>query len=184
MLTHTTTRRLRSTAVVMLAALASLAMMATASFAQYTTDIDFGVVCTPENPQPGDTVTCQVSGAQPGEDLQATATAEVQGVLYEDAFAADGDGNAVFSFSTAGTQDGEAITVTVTGAQSGTASDSVEVDEDDEAVGDPIAADTRTDAAPSDDRLPVTGGQALLLSVVGVAMVGGGLLALRKRSTA
>jgi LPXTG-motif cell wall-anchored protein len=178
-------RRMKAMITVMAAMAAVLAMSATAAFAQvYPPDQDFGVTCTPTDPEPGDTVTCQVVGAEDGEDLEATATAEVAGVLYQDSFNADNDGNATFSFSTAGTQDGERIDVVVRGAQSGEAGDSVVVDEDDDVEpadrGEPVAAAPST-TTPSGDRLPVTGGQALLLSVVGLSLVGGGLLALRKR---
>jgi LPXTG-motif cell wall-anchored protein len=175
-------RRAKAMITVMAAMAAVLAMSATAAFAQYPPDTDFGVTCTPTNPSPGDTVTCDVTGAEDGEDLEATATAEVAGVLYEDSFNADDNGEATFSFSTAGTQDGERIDVVVRGAQSGEAGTSVSADADVEPAddGEPVAAAPST-TTPSGDRLPVTGGQALLLSVVGLALVGGGLLALRKR---
>jgi LPXTG-motif cell wall-anchored protein len=63
-------------------------------------------------------------------------------------------------------------------------SDSGEVDETQFTVREQRGvrpADERVTPAPGTDRLPVTGGQALLLSVLGVSLIGGGLLALRKR---
>lgn len=178
-------RRLRATSTVLVAMTAMMAMMVTSAVADavYPPDQDFGVVCTPSNPQPGDDVSCEVVGAQPGEALDATATAEVQGVIYEDSLTADDDGVATFAFSTDGIDEGEQVDVVVRGAQSGetgftvTAESTDEVDDD----GDPITATITDDTAA--DRLPVTGGQVTLLSLVGLALVGGGLLALRKRAS-
>jgi LPXTG-motif cell wall-anchored protein len=176
-------RRLRATATVLVAMAALLTLAVSAAFAQYPPDEDFGVACTPADPQPGDTVACEVGGAQPNEDLEATATAEVAGVIYEAALTADAEGRADFAFDTEGLQDGEAVTVTVRGAESGEHSVEVVVDEDGEPVtdedGEPIEAAPEAD----EDRLPVTGGQVILMSLVGIALVGGGLLALRKRSS-
>lgn len=178
-----TTGRIRAIVTTTAALGAMLALSATAALAQYPPAEDFGVSCTPSSPQPGESVDCTVVGAQSGESLSATA--EVQGVIYEDSFEADGDGEAAFAFDVPGDRDaGASMTVTVAGDQSGETSDEVvlaadEADPDDEDV-DPVDV-----ADDEDERLPVTGGQIVLLTGLGVALLGGGgALVLRKRNSA
>jgi LPXTG-motif cell wall-anchored protein len=193
-----------------------LAMSATAAFAQqpgYPPAQDFDVVCTPQNAQPGSTVSCRVTGAGPGEELEWTATAEESGVIGEGTVTANPAGRANFRIRTTDDHAGQTVTVEVTGEESGSATTTFNVRGDDsEVLGDTLTpapgsgsgeteqgageagpqasgsesgATTRvlgvTLAQDADGQLPVTGGQVLLLSVVGLALVGGGLLALRKR---
>lgn len=173
-------RRLWATTTTLAVAMtALLALSATAALAQYPPAEAFGVSCTPEDPEPGQTVQCTVVGAEAGENLHATA--EVQGVIFfEESFQADDEGRAVFSFQVPeDAEEGEAVTVTVVGEESGVASETLEVEEDEpgaEEEDEAIAA-----PADTDDRLAVTGSQILLLSLVGLGLVGGGALALRRR---
>jgi LPXTG-motif cell wall-anchored protein len=169
-------RRTKAMITLMAAVAMVLAMSATAAFAVYPPDEDFGVVCTPQNPQPGSTVTCRVSGAEPREGITVDATDEDGSEVYSDEITANPAGRANFRIGTDGLA-GETVTVRVE-------SDSGEVDETQFTVREQRGvrpADERVTPAPGTDRLPVTGGQALLLSVLGVSLIGGGLLALRKR---
>jgi hypothetical protein len=176
-------RSLRALLVVALAALAALAMMSTAAFAQtpYPPDADFGVVCVPENPQPGQQVRCQIEGAQPGEALEVTA--EIGGVVfYRESLTANQAGRASFGFRVpSDAQPGDVVTVRVVGAESGeVASDTVTVREDPAA--DRRAVDPR-EVSARPGTLPVTGGQVTLLAALGLGMVATGTLAIRRRGT-
>jgi LPXTG-motif cell wall-anchored protein len=165
-------RRFTSLVALMAIAVATLALSASAAFAQYPPARDFGVVCTPQPPAPGQEVACEVVGARAGEQIAATAS--VDGVaFYADEVTADADGQASFGFSAP--DEGEVV-VRVVGAQSGEASTVL-------AVADEAAEDEQVVAAPT-TRLPLTGGQVAVLTAVGVALLGSGLLALRRREDA
>jgi hypothetical protein len=110
--------------------------------------------------QAGASVTCTVTGFQPGESLTVTATAADGTVVYSATLTADAQGEATFRFTVPARQRGQQITVTVVGAVTGAVSDTVMV-----------AAPGRTGAQMP---LPRTGaGQdALLLAAAGVFLVG------------
>jgi hypothetical protein len=160
-----------------LMALAVLVLGATAALAQYPPDTDFGVTCTPQNPQPGDGVSCTVVGAVAGESLAASAEDDRQG-FYDESMNADGQGEATFGFDVPTDVQGNVI-VRVVGAQSGEAATTLAVAEED--VDDP-ADDVEPEDVEDPDTLPVTGGQLAMLSLVGLGLVTTGGLALRKRS--
>jgi LPXTG-motif cell wall-anchored protein len=171
-------RRTKAMITIMAAMAMVLAMSATAAFADYPPDRDFGVTCTPQNPTPGSTLTGHVSGAESREGLQITATASQSGVVYQDSTNANPAGRHNFRVSTDGLA-GQTVTISVTGETSGTTTTQCTVREDPRVRG--AAGDRVTPAPAATERLPVTGGQALLLSLIGLSLVGGGLLALRKR---
>jgi LPXTG-motif cell wall-anchored protein len=176
-----TTMNLRRTTAAMITLLAAvgmvLAMSATAALAQYPTDEDFGVVCTPQNPNPGQTVSCRISGGESRENLSVEATTADGTVVYSDEFRANPGGHANFRISTEGLA-GETVTVRATAEDTNREAVTTFTVRSERGV---RTADERVTPAPTTERLPVTGGQALLLSVVGLSLVGGGLLALRKR---
>jgi hypothetical protein len=172
----TQVQRLRTVLTVAMMAVVALAWSATAAFAQYppADDFGYGVVCTPESPAPGETVTCEVVGALPGEQLAVTVT--IAGTLvHSETSTADAEGEAAFVFAV--DREGEII-VRVVGAESGETtvvlSAAEEAPEAREDAGEAVAA-------PAAPRLPITGGQILLLTGLGVALLGAGLLALRRR---
>ena len=169
-------RTVRTAALTTLLALSVLVLGATAALAQYPPDTDFGVTCTPQNPGPGQATTCTVSGAVAGESLAASASDD-GGDFYDESLTADGDGEASFGFDVPTDVQGNVI-VRVAGDQSGEASTTLAVAEED--VDDPADDVDPDDVA--DDRLPVTGGQLAMLSLLGLGMVTTGGLALRKRS--
>ena len=171
-------RTVRTAALTTLMALTVLLVGTTAAFAQYPPDTDFGVTCTPQNPGPGDSVSCSVVGAQSAEVLSATAETDGD-QFYSESMTADGDGEAGFGFEVPATAAGNDVIVTVSGDQSGTTTTTLAAADVDE---DP-AEDVVPDDVDDDDRLPVTGGQLAILTLVGLGMVTTGGLAIRKRST-
>ena len=172
-------RTARTAALTTLMALSVLVLGATAALAQYPPDTDFGVTCTPTDPAPGQGTTCTVAGAVAGESLTASA-ADDDGDFYEESLTADGDGEATFGFDVPTEVQGNVI-VRVAGDQSGEASTTLTAAE----VDDP--SDPGDDVDPrdvgDDERLPVTGGELAMLSLVGLGLVTTGGLALRKRSS-
>jgi hypothetical protein len=170
-------RTLRTTTLATLMALAVLVLGATAALAQYPPAVDFGVTCTPQNPQPGQGVTCTVVGAVAGESLTASAE-DNRGDFYDDSLTADDEGEASFGFDVPTDVQGNVI-VRVVGAQSGEASTTLAVADED--VADP-AEDVTPDDVEDERTLPVTGGQLAMLSLVGLGLVTTGGLAVRKRS--
>lgn len=169
-------RTLRTAALTTVLALSVLVLGATAAFAQYPPDVDFGVVCDPPNPQPGDDVACSVVGAFSGEILVASAEEEGDDAFYEESLTADGDGEADFGFDVPTDVQGNVI-VRVAGDQSGETTTTLAAAED---VEDP-AEDVDPDEV-DEPTLPVTGGELAVLSLVGLGLVTTGGLALRKRS--
>jgi LPXTG-motif cell wall-anchored protein len=144
-----------------------LAMSVTAAFAQYPTPTAYGVSCTVS----GDTVTCAVVGAESNEQLTATATCDGT-VVYEETISADGDGEAVFSFTAASAADCD---VSVLGDASGAASARVTLTQ---AGDDGQALDT---GATGTGTLPFTGSEVAIFLAVGLALVALGTFAVRRR---
>ncbi|MFA9432858.1 LPXTG cell wall anchor domain-containing protein [Egicoccus sp. AB-alg2] len=176
-------KRIRSLVVLAISTLAVMAMSIGTAFAQYPPGEDFGVSCGTWT-TPGDTVTCSVVGAQGGEEL--VATAQHTTVFYTDTFNADAQGEAAFSFAVPQDAAGETITVTVVGAESGTAGDEVEVveDEDDARDDDGAGVGVTPGTGTGTGTLPFTGSQVTVLTAVGLALLAMGLLALRRREDA
>ena len=164
-------RRIRSTAVAVLASLALMTMASTASLAQtpYPPPAGFGVTCVSAG-QAGASVTCTVVGAQGGEQLTVTA-AYGSTQFFSDVLSANAVGEATFRFTVPVQARGQAITVTVTGEFSGTVS----------AEEFTIAAPGRTGQAVGRGALAYTGQDAILLGAGGLILLTGGILALRRR---
>lgn len=166
--------RLRLLPTLLLVTLA-LAMSTTAAFAQYPPGVGFGAACTSESASAGDEVACAAEGAVAGETISWTVTAV--DVIAEGTETADADGNAAFSFVVPALVEGERITVTVVGSESGEASTGVDVvvpiaDTDDEAL------------AESESALPSTGLELAVWVVGGLLLLGVGtsaVVAARRR---
>jgi hypothetical protein len=121
----------------------------------------------------GASVTCTVTGAEPNEQL--TASAEVQGnVFWTEVLSANAQGEATFRFTVPREHRGQEITVRVVGAISG------EIAEDTVT----IAAPGRTGEPVPPRRLAFSGMDAAMYAGLGVVLLGGGLLLLRRRSAA
>jgi LPXTG-motif cell wall-anchored protein len=173
-------QRIRALLVVALATVAAMALSVSAAFAQYPPAEDFGVSCS-DYEAAGDTVNCGVVGAQPGEQL--TATAEYNPVFYTETFNADAEGRASFAFEVPAEAEGSTIIVRVVGAESGAAADEADqVDDadDDGQAGEEVGAGTGTGTGA----LPMTGGQIATLTATGLGLLALGLLALRRREDA
>jgi hypothetical protein len=150
--------------VVALAAISMMALSATAALAQYPTAEDFGVSCTAA--APGASAQCSVVGAAAAEVLSASASADGD-TFYSDSIMADEDGRATFGFTVPSEVRGEVL-VRVSGPTSGEATTTV-------AVTDAADEGEAVEAAPTEQRLPLTGGQIgmLLALAVGLLVVGG-----------
>jgi hypothetical protein len=167
-------RTIRAVFTLAAAMLATMALGIGVAAAQYPPDGAFSVGCVAAG-EAGTSVTCTVTGAEPNEQL--TATAEVEGnVFWTEVLSANAEGEATFRFTVPREHRGEEITVRVVGAISGeVASDTVT-----------IAAPGRTGepVPPSRGSLPFTGLDAAMIAGLGVVLLSGGLLLLRRRSAA
>jgi len=103
-----------------------LAMPVGVAVAQYPPGEQFTVTCLPEAPAAGQSITCSVVGAAPGESLEIRATSGDL-TLLDRALFADGDGAAAFDLDVPTEVAGTAIAVTVAGARSGTAATTLQV---------------------------------------------------------
>ncbi len=134
------------------------------AFAQYPPGEDFAVTCLPESPQVGQTVTCTVLGAEPGETLSAMAASGAL-TLVETTLLADDDGAASFTFEVpAGVAD-SAIAVTVSGVRSGTAATTLQV------LPEAVAADAAAPVVPDARAMPRTGTESVSTVVAGVLLL-------------
>jgi LPXTG-motif cell wall-anchored protein len=167
-------KRVRTLSVLAMAVMAVMALGVGTALAQetYPPPVQPSVVCVAAG-QAGLSVTCTVTGFQPGEQLQVTATAPDGTVVYSATLTADAQGEASFRFNVPARLRGQTISVQVLGATSGA-----------------VASTTVTTAAtpirrgdPVPPGLARTGQDALLLTAVGIALLGGGVAALRRRST-
>jgi LPXTG-motif cell wall-anchored protein len=161
-------KSIRSITVTVVAAMAMLAMVSTAAFAQYPPAAAFGVACTSAG-QAGASVTCTVVGAAAGEQLTATA-AYGSTQFFSEVLSANADGEARFRFTAPREARGQQIIVTVSGEISGTVSTELT-----------LAAPGRTGEAVGEGRLARTGQDAILLGAGGLVLLAGGALALRRR---
>lgn len=156
---------------------AMLALTATGALAQsYPPPASYSVTCTTD----GDTIVCAVVGATGNESLEVTGTCDGDAVETT-TITADAAGEASFSFTApAGADD---CSVAVLGAESGSVTTEVDADADadddadDDQAGDPVSPD-------GDDQLPFTGGEVGTFLAVGIVLLGGGLLTLRRREDA
>lgn len=168
--------RVTSTATVLLALAALLALSATAALAQYPPPERIGVT-GPETVTAGEDADFAVFGADDGEEVEVTT--EVAGeVIYSEVHTADAEGDIAFTVSIPGDAEG-AGTVTAEAGDDTAVHEFTVTDadaEEDDAVDEDV---TPVDA--EDDTLPVTGGQIAMLAILGLGLVGGGALALRKR---
>lgn len=162
--------RLRMMALLLLTSLAMLVAGSTAAFAQYPPAQDFGVSCT--DAVPGQTVTCSIVGAAPGESLTVAARYGSVEVL-DTVLTADGDGLAEFSFEIPADAAGATLNVRVMGETSGMTGVVVNV-----------ARSVPTGPRVPDARaIPRTGQDLLLLGGAGVVLLGAGAVALLRRRT-
>jgi hypothetical protein len=174
---------IRRITMVVMAAFAVMAMNAGTASAQYPPASLFGVTCTPANATAGSSVSCSVSGAQSGEVLAATATANT--TFYSEDLNADADGNVAFAFQVPNDATGTVV-VEVVGAESGSASDEVTL----VAAGTDVPSDSDAAAGagaavtPGSGQLPFTGGEVTVLLAVAFGLLGAGLLFLRRREDA
>jgi LPXTG-motif cell wall-anchored protein len=165
--------KLRSLVVLAMAVVTVMALGVGTALAQesYPPPPTPSVVCVAAG-QAGLSVTCTVTGFQPGEQLQVTATAPDGTVVYSATLTADAQGEATFRFNVPARYRGQTIAVRVEGLSS-----------------ERVAETTVTTAAtpirrgdPVPPGLARTGQDALLLTAVGIALLGGGVAALRRRS--
>jgi hypothetical protein len=169
---------IRRITMVVLAAFAVMAMNAGAASAQYPPASLFGVTCTPANATAGSSVSCSVSGAQAGEVLSATATANT--TFYSEDLTADADGNVAFAFQVPNDATGNVV-VEVVGSESGSASDEVAL----VAAGTDVPSDSDGAAVtPGSGQLPFTGGEVTVLLAVAFGLLGAGLIMVRRREDA
>jgi LPXTG-motif cell wall-anchored protein len=198
---HTHHRSVRMLVVLAATVVAMLSLSVSAAFAQYPPGLDFGVTCIPENPSVGQTPVCTVVGAAAGETLAVTATVGDQ-VIHEATITADANGDASFSFEVPLTAAGAAISVTVTGEQSGTAAATLQVqqatdgstddgtddgstvddtDGDSSAPGETqrtaVTQDTAAATTSTSDNLPRTGLETVTLVLAGLLLLGLGVTA-------
>jgi LPXTG-motif cell wall-anchored protein len=157
---------IRRLTVLAIALLSALAMTASAAFAQYPPASAFGVSCT--DAAAGETADCTVVGAEANENITATA-ADDDGVFETQNLTANAEGEVAFAVDIPTDVRGNVV-INVEGEQSGAASDTVAVE--DEVAGTPVSG------TPS---LPMTGGEVGVLLLVALTLLGGGLLALRRR---
>jgi LPXTG-motif cell wall-anchored protein len=164
--------KLRSLAVLAMAVMTVMALGVGTALAQesYPPPPTPSVVCVAAG-QAGLSVTCTVTGFQPGEQLQVTATAPDGTVVYSATLTADADGEATFRFTVPARYRGQTISVQVVGASGAVASTTVTTAATPIRRGDPVPPG-----------LARTGQDALLLTAVGIALLGGGVAALRRRS--
>lgn len=166
-------RPVRTVGLGLIGALVLVVAMAATAFAQvYPPASALSVVCTPEAPAPGATVTCTISGAPENADLDVLVESDGD-TLLDTTVTTDGDGEADFSF-TAPDQDGADITITISGEEiegtlvlNLTVTAVEEVVEDDEDVA----------------ALPDTGGEFSTLLLLGIALaaLGVGAVAMGRR---
>lgn len=167
------TRKLRAVAVIAATVVAMMAMSVSAAFAQYPPGPAFSVTCTAAG-EAGSSVTCNVVGAADSEVLSVSAA--YNPVFFTDTIVASAEGEATFRFTVPRDARGEDIVVTVTGPISGEISTVLS-----------IAAPGRTGepVPPGRPALATTGTNLMLLTGVGVVLLGGGIAAVRsRRSTA
>jgi hypothetical protein len=162
---------LRRFTVLAIALLSVLAMSATAAFAQYPPAEAFGVSCT--DAAAGETAQCTVVGAEANESLTATASDD-DGVFATTSLTANAEGEVAFSVEVPTDVMGNVV-IAVEGEQSGTASDTVDVEED-VVAGTPVSGTT--------DSLARTGLEVGGLVLLAALLLGGGVLALRRRESA
>lgn len=162
---------------------------ATMALAQYPPGQAFSVSVFPENPQPGDTVTATVVGAQAGESLDWEAVSTR--VLASGSVVADAQGEAQFTFEVpADAPVGERISVNVTGSISGSADAGVVTvsdgeagepgeDADAEDAQDPAeVVEAGDDAAAPAGELSRTGLETAMYVAVALALIGLGAAAI------
>jgi LPXTG-motif cell wall-anchored protein len=172
-------QRARTMTMMVLTMFAALAMSATAASAQEPyppAEGDLSLSCT--DADAGDTSQCNVTGAIAGETLVLSASVDAD-VFFTDTTTADDDGEASFAVDIPADVSGEVL-ITVTGSESGeTATETIVVTADDDDEATPVSP------TPSPgDRLPMTGSEVSVLLTAGIALLGGGLLLLRRREDA
>lgn len=148
------------------AALLLVAAMGSAALAQYPPAEDLSVACTPEEPEPGDTLECTISGAPENTDLDVLA--ELEGdVLYDATVTTDGEGEASFSFDVPeDAEPGSTITITISG------------DEIEGALVLGVTIAAPVEDVPEDDaveELPDTGAETSTLVLIGLLVAGLGV---------
>lgn len=173
-------------------ALASMLLAATAAFAQYPPPEDFSVSCTPEVVAPGGEITCSITGAVAGENLDVTA--EYNPVFFEETVTANDDGEVSVDIAVPDdADDGDGILVTVVGEQSGeTGTDTVDVEVDDDGPKTPPddgktppddGATPPGDGKTPGDDLPRTGVESstLIIAGAGLLLLGAATVLLARR---
>lgn len=160
----------RKLTAIVVGALLLVAMAAVPALAQYPPAQDLSVACAPENPGPGVSVTCIISGAPGNTELNIVV--EINPTLLDTTVTTDDGGEATFSFDVPDdAQDGDVITITVAGEEiEGTLDVELTVADDEVAVDD-------------DEELADTGAETSTLLLVGViiAIVGIGVVLASRR---
>ena len=161
----------RKLTAVVVGTLLLVAMAAVPALAQYPPAANLTVACAPENPGPGVTVNCTISGAPGDTELNIVVESNGTAVLGT-TLTTNADGEASFSFDVPGdAQDGDTITITVAGEEiEGTLDVQLTVADDEVAVDD-------------DEELADTGAETSTLLLVGViiAIVGIGVVLASRR---
>jgi LPXTG-motif cell wall-anchored protein len=169
-------RTIRTVTTLAAAMLAVMALgVGVASAQAYPPDEPGSVDCVAAG-QAGLSVTCTVTGATPGEVLDWTATARGD-TFASGTVTADADGRATFRFTTPNQYRGETIDVAVLGNMGFTAEDEVVVAEAPGRAGQAVPPG-RTAAAG----LARTGQDTVMLAGLGAALLGAGVVALRRRT--
>ena len=157
-------RPIRAALGSMFVALLLVVAMGTAAFAQYPPAQALDVACTPEEPNPGDEVTCTISGAPANIVLEVTVM--LRGTtLFNETVTTDDDGEAQFSFDVPEDEQSRArIVITISG---------------DEIRGQlvEVLAVTAEDIPVAAEELPRSGAEASTLVLVGLLVAGLGVSA-------
>jgi hypothetical protein len=162
-------RRVRSVIVLAISMMAIMALGAGTALAQeYPPGEAFSVSCVAAG-EAGLSVSCTVTGAAPHEQLSVTMEHDGN-VFHSEVLSANAEGEATFRATAPRDARGDEVVVAVEGPISGTAVDSVTIAEPGRS-GEPVPP----------GRLAFTGQDALLAGVVGLALLGGGIFALRHR---
>lgn len=164
-------RRLATTIVV---ALASLLLLALPAHAQYPVPSDNGLSCTPENPTPGQQVTCVSGGYQPNSIANWRVIGCDDEIVAQGTATADANGTVSFTYTVPADSDCDTYSAVLSGTNSN---------------GEPVTAtDTFTVSGSTGggdgdgDDLPATGADSAPIALIaGGAVVAGGLLVLVAR---
>jgi LPXTG-motif cell wall-anchored protein len=180
-----TARTVTTLALAVLAALAMIAGPAAAQNAPYPPTGEFSITCTDTGP--GETITCTITGAVAGESITVTITRPNGQVICTETVVADENGEATVTCEVPADARGR-LNIRAEGEISGvatTSAQSIPPQARGEARGQQVAGVPGVPGGPGGGpTLPMTGSEVAVLLTVGLALIGGGLFALRRREDA